>query len=143
VYAFPAAVILATALQKGQTLPETLKRSKLIRDLSVLISLLETATKPDEANHDISLQAAKAISRTLDQILEPMSTSGLAANSISTTVANDAAQQQHVSSDTYDQIGMELSDAALFNDDGLGEFDLAEWAKNIDWPNMGGEWSTF
>ncbi|SMY21836.1 unnamed protein product [Zymoseptoria tritici ST99CH_1A5] len=146
-YGFPAAVVLATALQKNQPLLQYVKRSKLIRDLSVMVSLLENSISPGEANYIISIEAAKALSRTVDEILDAAPASSASVNTISTPTTTSIAEPQLAASQTCplfaDPMAMDVTDVTLFNGGDLDSFDLCEWAKNMDWPSLGGEWSTF
>ncbi|KAJ5085414.1 hypothetical protein N7532_010185 [Penicillium argentinense] len=75
IYGLPSAVTLMAALEANmrdpsQTLPPSLKPSTVIRNLSVLVSQLESVSSPRETNHVYCLQASKAISRKLDSILD-------------------------------------------------------------------------
>lgn len=46
-------------------------RSLLIRNLSVLISHLESISRPNIANHELFARASKVLSIILDEVLEP------------------------------------------------------------------------
>ncbi|KJX95955.1 transcription factor C6 like protein [Zymoseptoria brevis] len=146
-YGFPAAVVLATALQKNQPLPQHVKRSKLIRDLSVMVSLLENSISPGEANYMISIEAAKALSRTIDEILDAAPASSASVNTMSTPTTTSFAEPRLAASQACplfaDPMAMDVTDMTLFNGGDLDSFDLCAWAKNMDWPSLGGEWSTF
>lgn len=70
----PSAATLTMALHGArngaQTLPPTTSRSSLVRSLSVFASYLEGICKAAEGNYALCMQASKAISRTLDEVLD-------------------------------------------------------------------------
>ncbi|GES59314.1 fungal specific transcription factor [Aspergillus terreus] len=74
-YGFPSAGVLIKALQKeartGHPMPYKGSRSLLIRNLSVLISHLESISRPNIANHELFARASKVLSIILDEVLEP------------------------------------------------------------------------
>lgn len=100
------------------------------------------------------MQASKAITRALDEVLDMPSTPSVAAanatpqtpvsanennNNITGPLATPAlSASQPVMLDTNMNV-----DADLFSGDLLDGFDLSSWVKNIDWTGTGGEWSTF
>ena len=159
-YGLPSAVILAYALQsrargnERQALPSDLSRASLIRHLSVFVSHLESICDYSERNYTICMQASKAITRALDEVLDMPATPAAAAASnvtpqtpVSTNENNNVpgplatpalSASQPVMLDTNMSV-----DADLFNGDLLDGFDLSSWVKNIDWTGTGGEWSTF
>lgn len=102
----------------------------LIRSLSVFVSQLESICGPGEANYDLCIQASKAISRTLDEVLDPPQ---YASTPAPATPAQSAVMN--------DNLGM--MDLDVLNPESWENFDLSAWAKNIDWTSTGGEWSTF
>lgn len=150
-YGLPSAAMLATALQGiarsgAQTLPTSLSRSALIRSLSVFISHLEGICSPGEATHLICVQASKAISRILDDVLDspaaPVATTRsptpASTNNNTRATPNSPGQPLLLGTDT-----MGMTDLDVLNSDGLDGIDLSSWVKNIDWTGTGGEWSTF
>ncbi|KAI1408229.1 hypothetical protein F5Y13DRAFT_182781 [Hypoxylon sp. FL1857] len=77
-YGLPAATILITALQDAikdplRSLPFTMNRPLVIRNLSVLASQLENVSNPNESNHMLCIQAAKILLRKLDGVLDSLS----------------------------------------------------------------------
>nr|OQO31747.1 hypothetical protein B0A51_00649 [Rachicladosporium sp. CCFEE 5018] len=74
-YGLPCAATVAQALHETSKtpslhqLPEELDRASLIRNLSVFLSDLESVCGPGSLNHEYCTQAAKAISATLDSVL--------------------------------------------------------------------------
>jgi hypothetical protein len=82
-YGLPSAATLAAALQtsartRTQPLPQSLSRSALIQSLMMFTSYLKSVGDTGEAIHSTCMQAAQAISRILDNVLDepPPSTSG-------------------------------------------------------------------
>ncbi|KAI9038829.1 fungal specific transcription factor domain-containing protein [Aspergillus affinis] len=73
-YGFPSAGVLTKALQNqartGLPIPYSGSRSRLIRDLSVFISHLETMARPGIANHELFARASRVMSSIIDDILE-------------------------------------------------------------------------
>lgn len=150
-YSLAAAGVLVNALlevarSKGtQSLPDGLNRAFIIRQLSVFISHLESIYNPGDPNYTICLNAAKAISRTLDDALDISSAA-------STTVNSTAGPQTPASNNDVgatlapamplmlnnERNGMELD---ILSSSGLDGFDFATWMKDIDWTGTGGEWS--
>lgn len=152
-YGLPAAAVLVNALlevarSKGtQSLPEGLNRAFIIRQLSVFISHLESIYNPGDANYNVCVNAAKAISRTLDDALDISSAP-------STAVTSAAGPQTPASSNdiganstlapamplmlSNERNGMDLD---ILSSNGLDGFDFATWMKDIDWTGTGGEWS--
>ncbi|KAJ5213333.1 hypothetical protein N7449_000502 [Penicillium cf. viridicatum] len=142
-YGLPCAAILSTALDpgiqdssRGTKLPPGIKASNLIRNLSVLVSQLESVSSPSETNHIFCLKASKAISRKLDHILdrviigesteppdlpEPVTTPPTIDNTSSETIAD-------------------IDTTGLVNFD---HFDLADWAIDFDIGTMSDEWKMF
>ncbi|EME48148.1 hypothetical protein DOTSEDRAFT_147401 [Dothistroma septosporum NZE10] len=156
-YGLPSAVMLAYALQstargnKRQALPSDLSRASLIRHLAVFVSHLESISDFIERNNTICIQASKAITRALDEVLDMPATPAAAASIAPQTAgtANDhdstgplATPALSASQPILPDGNMNV-DADLFSGDLLDGFDLSSWVKNIDWTGTGGEWSTF
>jgi hypothetical protein len=123
-HGLPAARVIVEALQRRARrdsqafiMPDGLTRGALIRSLSVLISSLETACKPQQAMYSLCQDAAKALSRTLDDILDGPSTSG-------PTVPNTNEPSLQDLSAASDVGNLEQ---VLWND-----CDLSDWLKNVD-----------
>lgn len=146
-YGLPAAARLVNALLEqarskvAQPLPPELNRSYIIRQLSVFISHLESIYNPGDANYNVCINAAKAISRTLDEALDT--------SAQNTTVSSVTGPQTPISAnnlDTNPNIGpampvMNGMDLDILSTNGLDGFDFATWMKDIDWTGTGGEWS--
>ncbi|KAK6952442.1 hypothetical protein Daesc_006979 [Daldinia eschscholtzii] len=135
-YGVPSASILTSALlditrNPSRTLPLGINGSLLIRNLSVLVSHLESATSPGETNHEFCMQAAKLISRNLDQIL-----SGFTASSI--TTPSNPAQEPNDSSDTW-TAGIGDLDSISFAD--FNSLDFETWVMDINLNTINSEWN--
>ena len=141
-YGLPSAATLAAALQtsvrnRTQPLPQNLSRSALIRSLTVFASYLEGIGDAGEAIHSTCVQAAQAISRTLDDMLgDSPSTSG---------TTPSMTMPASMSSDVFDapfspaqflQAGPDATgfpDFDLLNSNALDGFDLSGWLNNVAW----------
>lgn len=148
-YGMPTAVILVTALQDAlqdpsKTLPPGLSKSSIIRNLSVLICQLETATHQEEANHTVCIQAAKALSRKLDQILDESAVPG----PVTPTSADASAVHTVPALSTPAHavpIGVGQAtdlDAVLLNPT-FDDFDLENWAVDLDLGAANSGWEMF
>ncbi|KAI9752115.1 MAG: hypothetical protein M4579_005753 [Chaenotheca gracillima] len=73
-FAVPSAGVLANELrlrtQRGEPTPPSTSRSQIIRQVSVLISILEAVSWPAEGNSDLCDSAAKTLSRILSDVLD-------------------------------------------------------------------------
>ncbi|CAI7584241.1 unnamed protein product [Penicillium discolor] len=140
-YGLPCAAILSTALETsiqnsstGSQLLAGIKTSTLIRNLSVLVSQLETVSSPSETNHVFCIKASKAISRKLDHILDSFTTA-------STTKPPDLVPEPVPTLPALNNTTMTDIDATSFVD--FDHFDLADWAINFDIGTMSDEWTMF
>jgi hypothetical protein len=72
-YCFPAAGLLALELRRctieGVSLPSTVSRSDVIRNLSVLTSCLEWIVLPGDGNHQLCSELNKMLAMVLDEVL--------------------------------------------------------------------------
>lgn len=137
-YGLAPAAVLATAARNlarnsaaNAALPPELTRATLIRNLIIFASLLESNRGPGDANYDICMQASKALSRTMDDVLEQ-------ATAPPGQIPVTPAQPQVMANEHVDVSDMDILDSADWEN-----FDLTNWIKNIDWTSTGGEWSTF
>lgn len=146
-YGLPCAMALVMAFQDSMrdaswTLPPSLKRSVLIRRLSAFVSYLETVCKPFQANYISCMQAARTMSRILDEVLDsltgapavPNTQQAIAGASNNTETVE---QQQQVAANTETT----MPDMMEFGD--LGDLDLVDWAATIDWTATSNEWNIF
>lgn len=140
-YGLPCAAILSTALEtsiqdssRGSQLLPGIKTSTLIRNLSVLVSQLETVSGPSETNHVFCIKASKAISRKLDHILDSFATA-------SVTRPSDHVPEPVLTLPALNTATMTDIDTTSFVD--FDDFDLADWAINFDIGTMSDEWTMF
>lgn len=72
-YCFPAAGVLALELRRctieGVTLPNTVSRADVIRNLSVFTSCLEWIVLPGDGNHKLCSELNKMLALVLDEVL--------------------------------------------------------------------------
>jgi len=72
-YCFPAAGVLALELRRctleGASLPSTVSRADVIRNLSVLTSCLEWLVLPGDGNHKLCNELNKMLAMVLDEVL--------------------------------------------------------------------------
>ncbi|KAH9860760.1 hypothetical protein J1614_012092 [Plenodomus biglobosus] len=72
-YCFPAAGLLALELRRctieGVSLPSTVTRAEVIRNLSVLTSCLEWIVLPGDGNHKLCSELNKMLAKVLDEVL--------------------------------------------------------------------------
>jgi hypothetical protein len=72
-YCFPAAGVLALELRRctigGTSLPDTVSRADVIRNLSVLTSCLEWLVLPGDGNHKLCSELNKMLAMVLDEVL--------------------------------------------------------------------------
>jgi hypothetical protein len=141
-YGLPSAATLVAALQKSainrtQPLPQNLSRSGLIRSLMVFTSYLESFGDAGEAIHSTCMQAAQAISRTLDHMLdEPavVSDTPPGTNVPASMSCNDL--DAPFSPSQFLQPGPEtpgFPNFDLLNSNTLDGFDLSGWLDNVAW----------
>lgn len=119
---------------RGAQLLVGIKTSTLIRNLSVLVSQLETVSSPSETNHVFCIKASKAISRKLDHILDSFTTA-------SSTKPPDRIPEPVPTLPALNTTTMTDMDTTSFVD--FDHFDLADWAINFDISTMSDEWTMF
>lgn len=138
----PCAAILSTALDpgidssRGTKLPPGIKASNLIRNLSVLVSQLESVSSPSETNHVFCLEASKAISRKLDHILDRVTTG----ESTEPPDLPEPVTTPPTIDNTPSETIAEIDTTGLINFD---HFDLVDWAIDFDIGTMSDEWKMF
>lgn len=133
-YGLPCAIVLATASKKlsqpaglNYTLPEGVTRSTIIRDLAVFVSQLDSMALSAESNAEACGQASRAISRTLDDLLNvPLMTAGLGSST--------AARAANVADDDFQGADLDAM---------LDDFDLADWIKSIEGTSSSVDWYNF
>lgn len=139
----PCAAILSTALDpgiqdssRGTKLPPGIKASNLIRNLSVLVSQLESVSSPSETNHVFCLKASKAISRKLDHILDRVTTG----ESTEPPDVPEPVTTPPTIDNTSSETIADIDTTGLVNFD---HFDIADWAIDFDIGTMSDEWKMF
>lgn len=142
-YGLPCAAILSAALDpviqdssRGTKLPPSMKTSNLIRNLSILVSQLESVSSPSETNHIFCLKSSQAISRKLDRILDSFTTA-------SPTKLPDHLEPvplSHTPENTFFEAMADIDNTGPVNFD---HFDLANWAIDFGIGTMSDEWNIF
>lgn len=145
-YGLPSAATLAAALHtsarnRAQSFPQRLSRSALIRSLLAFVSFLESIGDEGEVVHTTCLQAAQAISRTLDDVLNHSpSMSGVTpsiptpgpppvpSNAFDVCMPFSPSQLLPLDSDTTGTL-----DFDLLNTNALDGFDLSGWLNTVSW----------
>lgn len=142
-YGLPCAAILSTALDpviqdpsRGTKLPPSIKTSNLIRNLSVLVSQLESVSSPSETNHVFCLKSSQAISRKLDHILDSFTT----ATSTKPPNHQEPAPAPHTLDNTTFEAMTDTDNTGPVNFD---HFDLADWAIDFGIGTMSDERNMF
>ncbi|KAI1645799.1 uncharacterized protein F4817DRAFT_162437 [Daldinia loculata] len=135
-YGVPSAAILTSVLldvtrNPSRTLPPDISGSVLIRNLSVLVSHLESATSPGETNYRFCMQAANLISHNLDQILSGFITSTV------TTPADPTQELDDISAVWAP--GTNDLDAFSFGD--FDSLDFETWAMDTNLNTISSEWN--
>lgn len=146
-YGLPCAMVLVMAFQDSTrdaswSFPPSLKRSVLIRRLSAFVSYLETVCRPFQANYISCMQAARTMSRILDEVLDSLTGAPIASSTQQATsgAANDASPTE-AQQPTVTGVDVAVPDMMDFGD--LGDLDLVDWANNIDWTATSNEWNFF
>jgi hypothetical protein len=139
-----AAAVLLTALENTtqdplKSLPPGIKTSALIRNISVLVSQLESVASPRERNQAFCLQAAKAITEKLDKILDKFATS----NSLATpdiTTSTDVSPMS-ILTPSIDSVSGSYGEIDAINLEDYENFDLLSWAINVDLGTSASNWT--
>ncbi|KAK6434013.1 hypothetical protein LTR95_009801 [Oleoguttula sp. CCFEE 5521] len=156
-YGLPCAATVAQALHETSKtpslhqLPGELDRASLIRNLSVFLSDLESVCGPGSLNHEYCTQAAKAISATLDSVLNGTVASddfAAALTPATPDVGSYATPTSALPALANDKLSggvTGLNDLATFdftNFDFLSA-DLTNWNPDMDmsWTSTNGDWS--
>lgn len=140
-----SAAVLLTALEHttqdhSRRLPAGLKTSSLIRNLSVLASLLESVPSPRERNQAFCLQAAKAITEKLDKTLDKLATFNSLANPNIVT-SNDVSPISILTPNAGSSLSDGYGEIDAINLDDYENFDLMSWAINVDLGNPPSNWT--
>lgn len=129
-YALPSAGVLAIDLrmrmQQGSNSPRSISKSEVIRHTSVLAASLQWASEPSGGNHNLCAEAAKTLSRILDEILDSsgqrieMSTSGTVSGTVSGNMSPMAMDMD------YSMLAEHGADSETF----------LNWFDNLEWETM-------
>lgn len=151
-FGLASAGIVATSLQdlaynRVQHLPDGFSRAKLIRDLLSFVSHLESLSDDSAyAAAPAFSDAAKALSRAVDDVLEPHDVTGPNGEAASLHVSSggvtihSAQSSYRRSADVQGHTPMERS---LFAADGMGDLDLNAWLNTLDWNGVTENWIDF
>jgi hypothetical protein len=125
-----------------------MKRATLVRTMSVYVSHLDSICKPGDGEYSVCMQASQAISRVLDEVLDPPTSSAvttgftIGSQTLVSTSASRESQQAPAFSSSR-PITLSVDEFEFLNVDGLEGSDISSWVKNIDWTETGSEWGTF
>jgi len=141
-------MVLVMALQDATrdpswSFPESLKRSLLIRRLSAFVSYLETVCRPTQVNYTPCMQAARTISRILDEVLDSL-TSAHAVPDIQLEASEvpESAEVPHATTGVA-PTSAEAAEPGLMDFGDLGDLDLVDWADTVDWAATSNEWNFY
>ena len=118
---------LKLCTQNGLSLPASISRSELIRNLSVLISYLEWVTRPGDGNHAACSEASKMLARILDEALNSQSNVEQPCQPVLEHSNNEA-----VLTSEEDNIMLDPNDCETFHVDSEA---LLECFDSVDWNN--------
>lgn len=133
-YALPSAGVLAIDLrmrmQQGTNPPRSISKSEVIRHTSVLAASLQWASEPSGGNHSLCAEAAKTLSRILDEILDSsgqrseMSMRGDMSGTMSGTVSGNMSP-----------MAMDM-DYSMLAEHGVDSETFLNWFDNLEWETM-------
>jgi hypothetical protein len=109
-------------IQQGSDLPRSISKSEVIRHTSVLAASLQWASEPSSGNQNLCAEAAKTLSRILDEIIDSsgqrseMSTSGDISGNMSPTAMDM----------DYSMLAEHSVDSETF----------LNWFDNLEWETM-------
>lgn len=112
----------------------------------MFVSHLDSIGSNGDANQSKCVQASKAISRILDDVLDSSTAPiELAGPHTPASTDKDASAAlftplQPLPLSTTDMV---MADLSLPGGYGLGEFGMFNWVDPIDWAGTGSQWSTF
>ena len=113
-------------MQQGFNPPRSISKSEVIRHTSVLAASLQWASEPSGGNHSLCAEAAKTLSRILDEIFDnsggrsEMSTSG----DVSGTVSGNMSP-----------LVMDM-DYSMLAEHGADSESFLNWFDNLEWETM-------
>lgn len=129
-YALPSAGVLAidlrTRMQQNSDPPRSISKSEVIKHTSVLAASLQWASEPSGGNHNLCTEAAKTLSRILDEILDNSGQSG--ETNTSEGVSGDV-------SGNMSPVAMDM-DCSMLADPGVDSEAFLDWFDNLDWETV-------
>ncbi|WPH02943.1 Hypothetical protein R9X50_00581300 [Acrodontium crateriforme] len=152
-YAMPSAAVLTSMLadsvrNKNKPFPLGTSRAEVIRQLSVVVSQLDTIFLSENANYTITSQASATITRILDEVLDSPNQSLQTANETQfpLTPSHSSELPPHERNMAQNILPGPSDRNALFGmpDPFLGSYDeqgFNDWMSSIDWTAAGSEWS--
>ncbi|KAI1460131.1 hypothetical protein F4805DRAFT_418238 [Annulohypoxylon moriforme] len=145
-YGLPSAMVLITALQDTTqdpsiAFPPEVNRSHLIRNLSVLVSQLDSISSPKETTYEFCIQASKIISRKLDTVLDNL-TVPAPVGLLDTTPGSSKSPKSIPTQPSLTNGTPTPGSASLetINFDDMDGLDLDSWPLNFDFDAMNNEW---
>ncbi|KAK6435735.1 hypothetical protein LTR95_008075 [Oleoguttula sp. CCFEE 5521] len=155
-YGLPSAATVAAALletskaSSSHRLPTGLDRAALVRKLSVFLNDLDDVCGPGSLNHEYCTQAAKAISTTLDSVLNGTVASDDFAAALTPATpdvgsyATPTSALPALANDKLSGGGLGLNDLSTFDFSNfdLLSADLTDWNAdvNMNWYSVDGQW---
>jgi hypothetical protein len=121
-YALPSAGVLAIDLrmrmQQGSSPPRLISKPEVIRHTSVLAASLQWASEPSGGNHKLCAEAAKMLSRILDEILD-----------------SSGQRSEMSTSGNMSPITMDM-DYSMLTEHGADSETFLNWFDNLEWETM-------
>ncbi|PPJ50927.1 hypothetical protein CBER1_06536 [Cercospora berteroae] len=144
-YGLSAAAMMVEAVsRKGvPSWPQSISRSKLIRELSVLVSNLESICQPGESNYAVCTRAARKLSRALDEILDPDATTIEDGHSRRSGPVGTGDSSTHTTATSEPATDNFASDMMPGEHNGLGGLDFSDldsWLRSVDWTEVGADY---
>jgi hypothetical protein len=127
-------------MQQGFNLPPSISKSEVIRHTSVLAASLQWASEPSSGNHNLCAEAAKMLSRILDEILDSSgkvnetSTSADMSGIMGGTANGDMSGTV---SDDMSPMAMDMDmDYSMLAEHGADSEAFLNWFDNLEWETM-------
>jgi hypothetical protein len=113
-------------MQQGSSPLRSISKSEVIKHTSVLAASLQWASEPSGGNHNLCAEAAKTLSRILDEILDDSGQSGKTSTSgdVSGTVSGNMPP-----------MAMDM-DYSMLAEPGLDSEAFFNWFDNLEWETM-------
>ncbi|GAB7321930.1 hypothetical protein MBLNU13_g03000t2 [Cladosporium sp. NU13] len=139
-FALPSAGVLAIDLrvrvQQGDP-PRLISKSEVIRHTSVLVASLQWASEPSGGNYHLCAEAAKMLSRILDEILDNSGQSLAAGQRSEMGTSGDVSGDMSgsISGDTSLPIAIDV-DYSMPAEHDLDSETFLNWFDNLEWETM-------